>query len=34
MDGNLLLGLIARTRPFCDDIFLGFGIGREGKCHT
>jgi hypothetical protein len=27
----LLLGLVARARPFCDDIFFGFGIGRKGK---
>lgn len=27
----LLLGLITRTRPLGDDVFLGLGIGRKGK---
>jgi hypothetical protein len=31
---HLLFCLIACTRPFSDDVFFGFCVGRKGKCHT
>ena len=27
----LLFGLVACTRPFCDNVFFRLGIGRKGK---
>jgi hypothetical protein len=30
----LLLCLVSRTRPFGDDVLLGFSVGREGEGDT
>lgn len=29
---HLLFGLVARAGPLGDDVFLGLGVGCEGKC--
>jgi hypothetical protein len=30
----LLLCLVARARPFGDDVLLGLGVGSKGECDT
>jgi hypothetical protein len=29
-----LLCLVARARPFGDDVLLGLGVGSKGECDT